>query len=213
MSMLDLARFRQEPLIRKPFDHLVVPRFLAPEVFENVFHDFPEVSVPGSLPASELAYGPAFARLLEELQGAELTEAVAEKFEIDLSHRPTMLTVRGKARAKDGRIHTDSRTKLITILIYLNPSWSDPGGHVRLLRSAEDLEDYVADVAPEHGNLVAFRCTDAAFHGHTPFVGDRRVIQLNWVTDRSVVTREERRHRFSARMKSLWLSGRSSSRL
>src|SRR3546814_9703220 len=65
-------------------------------------------------------HGPAFARLLDELQGPELTGIMSEKFATDLTSRPTMVTVRGQCRARDGQIHTDSRGKIITVLIYLN---------------------------------------------------------------------------------------------
>jgi Rps23 Pro-64 3,4-dihydroxylase Tpa1-like proline 4-hydroxylase len=115
-----------------------------------------------------------------------------------------MVTVRGQARAKDGRIHTDTDTKIVTVLLYLNPGWKDDGGRLRLLRSSASLDDYFAEVPPEAGTAVFFRCTDNAWHAHTPYVGQRRAIQLNWVTDESVVRHEERRHRLSARLKK-WL--------
>ncbi|MEI9985033.1 MAG: hypothetical protein WDN69_18635 [Aliidongia sp.] len=72
-------------------------------------------------------YGPAFAALLREMQGPELRAAFETKFDIDLSDRPTMVTVRGRAQAKDGRIHTDSKTKIITVLLYMNGAWEAPG--------------------------------------------------------------------------------------
>ena len=39
--------------------------------------------------------------------------------------------------------------------------------------------------------------------GHPPFVGPRRVIQFNWVTDEDVVRRERTRHHLSAWFKKL----------
>ena len=58
-----------------------------------------------------------------------------------------MITVRGQSDGKDGRIHTDSATKLITVLLYLNPGWEAAAGRLRLLRGADDLDDYAAEVA------------------------------------------------------------------
>jgi len=202
--MIDYERFRRTPLVRKPFDHLVVSGFLEASALEPVLSGFPAIEKGGSFPESELSFGPGFAALLEELRGPELRAAAAEKFGVDLAGRPTMVTVRGQARAKDGRIHTDTETKIVTVLLYLNPGWKDEGGRLRLLRSSASLDDYVADILPEAGTAVLFRCTDNAWHGHTPYVGERRAIQLNWVTDESVVHHEERRHRFSARLKK-WL--------
>jgi Rps23 Pro-64 3,4-dihydroxylase Tpa1-like proline 4-hydroxylase len=129
--------------------------------------------------------------------------AFEEKFGMDLSGRPTMITVRGRCWEHDGHIHTDAASKLITILIYMNPAWEDSGGRLRLLRSAHDIDDVITEVPPVAGTLLAFRRADNSFHGHKLFVGPRRVIQFNWVTNEGVVRRELRRHRFSALMKSL----------
>ena len=86
----------------------------------------------------------------------------------------------------------------------MNGSWEAPGGRLRLLRSEDSLEDVIAEVPPAEGTLVAFRVTENSWHGHAPFVGPRRVIQLNWVTDESVVKHEQSRHRFSAKVKKLF---------
>ena len=104
---------------------------------------------------------------------------------------------------KDGRIHTDSPTKLITLLLYMNPVWHEPAGRLRLLRGADDLDDCVAEVPPLAGAMVAFRRSEVSFHGHYPHRGERRVLQLNWVSDESVVRRELGRHAWSARLKEL----------
>ena len=49
---------------------------------------------------------------------------------------------------KDGRIHTDSATKIITLLLYMNPGWEMAEGRLRLLRGPADLDDYVREVTP-----------------------------------------------------------------
>jgi Rps23 Pro-64 3,4-dihydroxylase Tpa1-like proline 4-hydroxylase len=113
-----------------------------------------------------------------------------------------MVTVRAHCRARDGQIHTDSKGKLITVLVYLNQSWEADGGRLRLLRSPDDIDDYVAEVPPDEGTLLAFRCSDNAWHGHKSFEGPRRAIQLNWVVDDAYLRREQRRHRISAFFKS-----------
>jgi SM-20-related protein len=58
-------------------------------------------------------------------------------------------------------------------------------------------------VPPDWGTLLAFRRADNSYHGHTPFEGERRSIQINWVVSRDVVDRELARHRMSARLKRL----------
>ena len=112
--------------------------------------------------------------------------------------------MRGHARAKDGRIHTDSTWKLVTLLLYISGAWPHEGGHLRLLRSPKSLDDYFADIRPEHATAVLFRCSENAWHGHTPYVGERRAIQLNWVEDESWVRREQGRHRWSSKLKRIF---------
>ena len=194
---------RASPLQRDPFDYVIVEKFVPTEHTPDLIADFPPLDGHGSFPLAKETCGTAFARLAAELEGEDLRQAIEDKFAIDLDGRPTMITLRGFSDGKDGRIHTDSATKLITMLLYLNPVWEDAAGRLRLLRGADDLDDCVAEIAPLAGTMVAFRRSEHSFHGHHPHVGLRRVIQLNWVTDDRVVRREIGRHRWSARVKAL----------
>jgi hypothetical protein len=203
MDVLDLDLFRATPLVREPFPHLVAPGFIKPQARPGIHADFPRIAQPGSFPVETVSYGPAFGALLSTLEGLEVRAAFADKFGLDLTGRPTMVTVRGCCGPRDGRIHTDSLTKIITVLIYMNPTWEAPGGCLRLLRSATDLDDVLLEVPPMEGTLLAFQRTDNSWHGHKPFVGPRRVIQLNWVTTAGVRRRELFRHRMSAWSKRL----------
>jgi len=207
LSVLDLDRLRAAPLNRDPFDFIVVDEFLRADALSSVIADFPEIRRHGSFPVESLDYGPGFALLVAALTGSAIREAIEEKFGIDLSGRPTLLTVRGKSDGKDGRIHTDSKTKIITLLLYMNPVWDRAGGRLRLLRGPGDLEDFAEEVIPLAGTMVAFRRSERSFHGHHLHEGERRSLQLNWVTDGSVVRRELSRHRWSARLKALNLFG------
>jgi hypothetical protein len=203
MSALDLAAFRATPLVRTPFEYLILPGFIKSSALPAIHKDYPQVPKPGSFPLEDVKYGAAFRDLIEELRGVEMRWAFEEKFGLDLSDRPTMVTVRGRCWEKDGNIHTDALSKIITVLIYMNPAWESSGGRLRLLRSPTDLEDVIVEVPPTEGTLVAFRRSDNSYHGHKQFVGERRVIQLNWVTDQGTVRREILRHRFSAWVKKL----------
>ena len=203
MSLIDLARLRDSPLRRDPFDFVVVENFLASENRSAVVDEFPAVPGHGSYPLSTLSCSPLFGRLMRELESAEMRAAIADKFALDLDGRPTMITLRGYSDGKDGGIHTDSLTKLITVLIYMNHEWSAPAGRLRVLRGPNDLADYAAEIPPLAGTLIAFRRSDASFHGHEAHVGKRQSIQLNWVTDAGVVRRELGRHVWSARLKAL----------
>ena len=201
---------RAAPLNRDPFDFVVVEEFVRRDAVASLVADFPQIRGHGSYPVESLEYGSAFAQLVAALTGAELRRAIEEKFGIDLADRPTLLTVRGRSDGKDGRIHTDTATKIITLLLYMNPVWESAEGRLRLLRGPRDLEDYAVEVAPLAGTMLAFRRSERSFHGHHPHVGERRSLQLNWVTDGAVVRRELGRHRWSARLKALNPFGASS---
>jgi len=201
--ILDLERLQASPLRREPFDFVIVDNFIRGEHLPALLADFPEIRRHGSFPLGALSIGAAFAGLAAELEGDELRREIERKFAIDLAGRPTMITVRGRSDGKDGRIHTDSTTKLITLLIYMNPVWEIEAGRLRLLRGADDLTDSVAEIAPLAGTMVAFRRSATSFHGHQPHRGERRVLQLNWVTDSGVLRRELGRHGWSARLKAL----------
>ena len=203
LSLLDLDRLRAAPLSRDPFDFVVVENFVRPRYLAAAIADFPPLEKHGSFPLNSQRYGAAFRQLATELEGDDLRRAIEAKFALDLSDRPTMITLRGYSDGKDGSIHTDSATKLITLLLYMNPVWEAEAGRLRLLRRADDLEDFVAEIAPTAGTMVAFRRSATSFHGHHAHIGERRSIQLNWVTDAGVVRRELARHRWSARLKSL----------
>ena len=201
--ILDLERLQASLLRRDPFDFVVVDNFIRGEHLPALLADFPDIRRHGSFPLGSLTIGDAFAGLAAELEGDGLRQEIEQKFAIDLAGRPTMITVRGRSDGKDGRIHTDSATKLITILLYMNPVWEVEAGRLRLLRRADDLSDCAAEIAPLAGTMVAFRRSDASFHGHQPHRGERRVLQLNWVTDSAVLRRELGRHGWSARLKAL----------
>jgi SM-20-related protein len=208
MSLVDLERLRASPLRRDPFDFVLVENFLAEDALPGLVESFPAVPGHGSYPLSTLTCAPLFERFAAELEGDAMRTAIEEKFDIDLAARPTMITLRGYSDGKDGGIHTDSTTKLITVLIYMNRDWTEAAGRLRVLRGPRDLDDYAAEVPPLAGTMIAFRRSNTSFHGHHAHVGKRQSVQLNWVTDAGTVRRELGRHVWSARLKALNPFGR-----
>jgi len=201
---INLEALRAASVTHEPYPYLIVPHFVRQGAMEQIEADYPDVKVPGSLPLPSLHFGPKFGQFIEEIRGPEMTAIIADKFNIDLSDRPTTVTVRGQCRAEDGQIHTDSKSKLVTVLIYMNGQWEQPGGRLRLLRTPHSLDDSFAEVPPDQGTLLAFRNQSNAWHGHESFNGPRRAIQLNWVLNQSVVRRELLRHSLSAFIKKLF---------
>lgn len=195
---IDVEAVRNATVVAKPFPYLMVPGFVKADAIAAIERDFPQVAHAGSFPLPTLDYGPAFQEFMDAIRGKEFTDAVAGKFDIELSRRPTMITVRGQSSARDGQIHTDSVTKLITVLIYMNGKWESPKGRLRLLRAPDDLDAVIAEVPPDEGTLLVFRNQPNAWHGFEAFEGPRKVIQLNWVTSARVVWWEQTRHKISA---------------
>ncbi len=200
-SYLDYDLLERTPRQTDPYDFLIVENFIAPAWFKDVSADFPKTPGAGSHPPSELDLRGHFAAMMGELEGERFRKAIETKFDLDLTGRPTMYTVRGAVRARDGSIHTDTKTKIVTVLLYMNEGWEADGGRLRILRSGADLEDYAAEVPPNGGTLLAFLRSDKSWHGHKPHEGPRRAVQLNWVTSRDVVDREQGRHRLSTKVK------------
>jgi hypothetical protein len=209
MSLIDLDAVRAARTAHAPFDHFVATRVLSDEAAAEIAADFPRLAGPGLYPADEAGGGPAFRALIREIQGPALRAVYAEKFDVDLDGRPMMVTVRARARATDGKIHVDSTGKFVTSLLYLNQGWQSDGGRLRLLRGPADLDDYVAEVPPDAGTLVAFRRTDKSWHGHKPFAGERRYVMFNWMTGRAIAAWEIARHRVSASVKRLLGAGKA----
>lgn len=204
--ILDLEKLRSTDLRTHPFDYVVVSNFIRHEWEDRLIAAFPRIEKGGSFPLSTVKFETDFASLIDEMNGAGFRRAVEEKFSISLEGRPTMFTVRGRCRHADGKIHTDTESKIITVLLYMNPRWTDQGGRLRLLNSATSIDNVAEEVPPAIGSLLIFRRCDHSFHGHLPFEGERKVIQMNWVTEQKFVDREAKRHRWSAFIKRLRFS-------
>ena len=202
--MLELNLFSSERLRTDPYPYIVVPGFVQGEALESVLQDFPDIEHPGSIPVSAVSGGKAYEALLSELQSDAFRRVVADKFGFSLEGFPTMTTVRGVMREKDGRIHTDSKTKVVTVLLYLNNSWEAEGGNLRVLRDGENIENFVEEVPPSAGTLMAFKVTDNCWHGHKPVVGKRLSIQMNYLVGEAAKDKHQFFHRLSARLKKLF---------
>lgn len=198
---IDLDLLERTPVQADPFAHVVVPHFVPPAALAEIMADMPEMANGGSYPPDAVKLGPAARRLVDALRGPTLRDAIAAKFGLDLQDAPTMLTLRGRTRERDGRIHTDSASKRVTVLLYLNPqteAWAKQEGCLRLLRGPDDLEDFAAEVPPVNGTLLVFPNGPATYHGHKTFVGRRHAIQLNYMAHDFRARSEMRRHRWSA---------------
>ncbi len=201
---LDLDTFEHTPLVREPFDHLILPGFVPHDTAMAAAAAFPGPDLPGVLPAPANPAHDAFGDLLRSIRDPRTTAAFGDKFGLKLDPATLMVTLRARTRPVDGQIHTDSTTKVVTALIYLNTDWSNEGGRLRLLRGPNNLDDMVGEAPPVAGTLIVFRRTDKSWHGHKPYDGPRRAIMFNWMIDAAAARRELRRHQVSAGIKNLF---------
>jgi Rps23 Pro-64 3,4-dihydroxylase Tpa1-like proline 4-hydroxylase len=142
--------------------------------------------------------------LVGELTAAAFADQVGHLLGIErLSQYPVLVTICRALNLRHGTIHTDSQSKVASALVYLNPDWAPAhAGCLRFLSASNDIEALVApEIKPVFGTLTAFRRTDNSFHGHLPYEGERRVIQIAWVIDQAAVERKTRRGRFSRAIK------------
>lgn len=199
--MIDLNAISGAHVAKEPFQFFATGGVLQDHDLDAIRADFPKIEKPGIFPLTSLEYGPAFGRLIDDIRSPELARAVGQKFGVNLEGLPLMITVRGQAQAKDGRIHTDTKDKVVTCLLYLNETWDDGGGRLRMLRSPTDLEDYAAEIPPNGGTFASFKVGPVSYHGHKPFVGTRRYVMFNWVQSDAALNRQLGRHKLSALIK------------
>lgn len=201
--MIDLNQINRTPVTVDPFNFFAADGVLNDDDLSAIQNDFPNIEKPGVYPLSALQYGPAFKRLIGDIESEDLARIVGEKLGVNLVDLPLMITVRGHAQSKDGRAHTDTKDKVATCLLYLNNKWDDGGGRLRMLRGPEDLDDYAAEIPPNGGTLAAFKVGENSWHGHKPFVGQRRYVMFNWVRSDAALKRQIGRHKLSSKIKKL----------
>ena len=204
MTILDFERLDSTPVATDPFPHVVVPRFVHRDRLGDVVAALPPLASRGSYPVEGLKFGDTARDLMDELKGETFRRSIAGKFGLDLDGAPVMVTLRGQTSERDGKIHRDSDSKRVTVLLYLNPAseaWARQEGCLRLLRGPADLEDYAVEVPPVDGTLLVFPNGPATWHGHRTFTGRRYTIQLNYMTTDARARYELGRHRVSALLK------------
>jgi hypothetical protein len=201
MGHLNIGKLRAARIETEPYSYVIVPGFLSAESIRVINASYPRIERGGSFPVESLDDSMAIRDVIAELDGPEFEATIEEKFGVSLDGRPKMFSLRGHTRAKDGQIHTDSKDKIITVLLYLNDDWKQPGGRLRILRNGHDVDDFAAEVPPDNGTLLIFKRSDTSWHGHHPFEGQRRSLQMNWMTSDASKGFHAIRHKLSAAVK------------
>lgn len=201
--MLQMDILQGSVVTALPFPHMTAANVLPRDRETTLARDFPDMKMAGFFPVDDLHYGESFAELIADLRGEEFSQIMAEKFHKPLERAPTLITIRRLSAKKDGRIHTDGADKIASALIYLNAEWSSMDGRLRMLaKPVFDAPDPI-EISPVYGNFIAFERSDHSYHGHLPFVGERRVVQIAWLTGAEALARKQKRHGRISLLKSL----------
>ena len=208
-ALLDPARLdRADTLVRdEPFAFLIAHEQVPHAAAADLARDFPRYPNAGFFPHETRDCGPGVNRLVEELTGPAFANAIGTRLGIPgLGEKPHLVTICRSLNKRHGTIHTDSRSKIVTALVYLNESWpAISEGCLRFLNRIDDIDDLVVpEVRPLYGTLVAFRRADNSFHGHLPHEGERRVIQVAWLTSEEEKLRKTQRGRLARLFKKLF---------
>jgi len=199
---------RPDTVVRaQPFHFLVAQRQLPEGRCEELKRDFPRYSGAGFFPYEAADCGLGINRLIADLTEPAVASAVGARLGIDdLGQYPTLVTLCRSLNKRHGTIHTDSKSKVATALLYLNESWPDThDGCFRFLNRIDDIDDLAApEIRPLYGNLTVFKRADNSYHGHLPYEGERRVIQVAWLTSEDEKLRKTQRGKLSRLFKKLF---------
>ena len=199
---------RADTVVRsEPFRFLVAREQLPADAADELQRDFPKYAGAGFFPYEEKDCGASVNRLIAELTDPAVASAVGIRLGVDnLGQYPTLVTLCRALNKRHGTIHTDSKSKVATALLYLNDSWPDTSdGCFRLLKRIDNIDDLVApEIRPLYGNLVVFKRAENSFHGHLPYAGERRVIQVAWLTSIDEKLRKTQRGKLSRLFKKLF---------
>ena len=179
---INFRRLADANVSAKPYPHLVLTAAIDANLADAVARDFPPIESPGAIRADDTVPGPAFVDLLDDLRSDRFRSIIAQKFDLDLDGKEVVINVRGLSRWTDGNIHTDTPSKLVTVLLYFNrPDAMTATTGLRILNDDSDIDNFVVEVPPVLGNLVAFQVTPDCWHGFKPYQGARHSLQLNYL--------------------------------
>lgn len=200
--LLNLAAFETAEAKTEPYQHILVDDLLSPGVADKLEAEYPTIDVTGYITIEQEDLPPIFRQLVNELKGPGLTEQLSQKFKRDFHQYPRMVTIRRWSEVREGYIHTDSKRKVMTMLLYLNPAWvKGSQGSLRVLYDENNFEPYAMEIPPLNGTTFAFTRSDNSWHGHLPYEGERRVFQVTWLRDDKAMNRKMSNNSFHQKLK------------
>ncbi|MFL2754640.1 MAG: 2OG-Fe(II) oxygenase [Gammaproteobacteria bacterium] len=201
-ALIDLNSIKSAPVDDAFFPFFSVPNCML-DHDKSIAKDFPDLEKGGSYPSNLPGLSDKIKQLISEIESDAMKEVLSKKFQVDLSNTEVITTLRGYSRMKDGKIHTDSKSKVLTFLLYLNEEWNNEKGLLRMLKNDFDLEDFIREIPASFGSLVVFKVTENCWHGFHPVEGKRLSMQMNYVKKESAASHKIR-HGLSSFLKKLF---------
>ncbi len=206
--LLDPARLERADtdVRREPFPFMIAHGQLPDDARGDLERDFPRYSSAGFFPYAADDCGPSMNALVEQLTLPEFASEIGRRLGIEnLGQYPALVTLCRLLNRRHGTIHTDSKSKIATALLYLNGRWPDTSdGCLRFLTRIDDIDSLAApELKPLYGEFAVFKRCDNSFHGHLPFEGERRVVQIAWLTSEDEKLRKTKRGKFSRAFKKI----------
>jgi hypothetical protein len=168
--------------------------------------DFPNYPEAGFFPHKVEDCGQSVNALIAEIVAPAFADALGDRLGVpNMSKLPALVTLCSRLNRRHGTIHTDSKSKVLTALVYLSTDWPHGSpGCLRFLKSIDDIESMVVpELLPVYGNLAAFKRADNSFHGHLPHEGERMVVQIAWLTSEEELLRKQKRGSYTHWFKKL----------
>jgi len=204
-NIIDFSAIEKTPVQKSPYPFFGIDNVFDIKKHQDLLQDFPSITSGGSFPLENIEIKGAMAQLIKDIESDEFRRVMGQKFDVELKDKPLIITARGFSRQKDGQNHTDSKTKLITVLLYVNDGWESPVGRLRML-NGDDIEDVAAEFSSSIGQMIAFKVTDNCWHGYHPYEGIRQSLQINYLVEEKYTSHHVYRHKLSAFIKRLFKS-------
>lgn len=181
----DINAFFSTPLVREPFEHVVVPRFVGQASLDWIWKHWPDLGRSGGVPLEQIAQNHPIRALIEQFESDEFREAVEIKFQLDLRGRRTAFSLSDRCRGP-WPIHVNPPPNVMSVLFY--PNMPDDKGdgetvNVRFTRTQDSIEDFISEIPAIGGAIAVFRCRPNAWHGRAPHFGRRLQLEMSWRAD------------------------------
>lgn len=168
-----------------PYPHIVFENFLAPEVAEDLYNNFPKMSElrkhydglneQKSEGSSFENYHGSFQKVVDALRSTEIIEFVEKVTGIKDLSMPNDHRGAGVHQGRNGSfldIHVDFSIhptlhlhRRLNLLIYLNKNWQpEYGGDIELWDA--DVKNLVKKYSPTFNRCVIFECNEVSYHGY-----------------------------------------------